>query len=75
MVTPSPMLVVCDVSAMAASDLRTVDALARLALVAKELGCRVQLDHASLELRELLEFAGLADVVPCVPASGVEPRR
>jgi hypothetical protein len=51
-----------------------VDALARLALVAKGLGCHLQLGHASPELRDLLELAGLADVVPCAPPSGVESR-
>jgi ABC-type transporter Mla MlaB component len=73
-VTPRPLLVVCDASSLAPSDLGTVDALARFALVAKGVGCHVQLDHAPPELRDLLELAGLADVVPCVPPSGVEPR-
>ena len=73
-VTPRPLLVVFDASSLAPSDLGTVDALARLALVAGCLGCHVQLDHASPELRDLLEFAGLAEVVPCAPPSGVEPR-
>jgi ABC-type transporter Mla MlaB component len=73
-VTPSLLLVVCDASTLAVSDFGAVDALARLALVAKGLGCRVRLDRASPELRELIEFAGLADVVPCAPPSGVEPR-
>jgi anti-anti-sigma regulatory factor len=68
-------VVVCDVSALAGSDLATVDALAGLALVARRLGCRVRLRHASPELRELLALAGLADVVPCAAGSAVEPRR
>jgi ABC-type transporter Mla MlaB component len=68
-------LVVCDVSELAGCDLATVNVLARLTLLARGLGSRVQVVHASRELRELLAFAGLADAVPCVGASGVEPRR
>ncbi len=70
-----PRVVVCDVGAVVGSDLATVDALAQLALVARRRGCRVQLRHASPELRELLALAGLADVVRCAPGSAVEPRR
>ena len=56
-------------------DLGTVDALARLALTARRLGCRVRLEHASSELRALLALAGLAEVVPCSPGSGIERER
>lgn len=68
-------VVVCDVSALVEPDLAMVDALARLALVARRIGCRVQLRYASPQLRELLGLAGLADVVPCAARSGVEPSR
>ena len=55
-------LVVCDVGALADSDLVTVHALARLKLTATRLGCRLSLRHASRELEELLAFVGLSDV-------------
>ena len=62
-------LLVCDVHAIEEPDLSTVDALARLALVARHLGGNVLLLDASPELRDLLHLAGLADVVPCVAVS------
>ncbi len=45
-------------------DAVTVDALARLQLAARRHGCQVRLRHASSELRELLDFMGLRDVLP-----------
>ncbi len=42
----------------------TADALARLQLVAGRRGCQVRLRNASGELRELLAFMGLRDVLP-----------
>ncbi len=53
----------CDVAGVA-PDVVTVDALARLQLAAGRLGCRVRLQNASDELRELVTFMGLADVLP-----------
>lgn len=53
----------CDVTGVA-PDAVTVDALARLQLAAKRLGCRVQLCNASPGLRELIAFMGLRDVLP-----------
>jgi ABC-type transporter Mla MlaB component len=53
----------CDVAGVAA-DAVTVDALARLQLAARRAGCQVRLRHASDELRELLAFMGLRDVLP-----------
>jgi ABC-type transporter Mla MlaB component len=55
-------VIVCDVRALRA-DARSVDALARLQLTARRLGCRIRLHRASAELDELLSFLGLADVV------------
>jgi hypothetical protein len=52
-----------------ACDLRTIDLLARLQLVARRHGHELRLVHASPELGELLTFTGL-DAVLCV-----EPRR
>jgi ABC-type transporter Mla MlaB component len=45
-------------------DAVTVDALARLQLAARRHGCQVRLRGASRELRELLAFMGLSDVLP-----------
>jgi len=52
----------CDVSGVPA-DAVTVDALARLQLGARRHGCRVRLVDAATELRELVAFMGLADVL------------
>ena len=53
---------VCDVAGVAA-DAVAVDALARLQLAARRHGCRIRLEHASAELRELIAFMGLGDVL------------
>jgi len=58
-----PRVAVCDVSGVA-SDAVTVDALARLQLAARSHGCRVRLLHGSAELRDLVGFMGLEDVLP-----------
>jgi hypothetical protein len=43
-------------------DLALVDALARLQLAARRLGCSIRLHDPCEELRELLELAGLAEL-------------
>ncbi len=53
---------VCDVATVE-PDAVTVDALARLQLAARRTGCQVRLRHASDDLRELVAFMGLADVL------------
>jgi ABC-type transporter Mla MlaB component len=53
----------CDVSGVAPDGV-TVDALARLQLVARRRGCQVRLRLASRELLDLLAFLGLGDVIP-----------
>lgn len=53
----------CDIRGVA-SDAVTVDALARLQLAAGRHGCQVRLRGASAELRELVAFMGLGDVLP-----------
>jgi ABC-type transporter Mla MlaB component len=55
-------VVVCDVRGVEA-DAVSVDALARLQLGARRNRCRVQLRHASDELRDLIAFMGLTDVL------------
>ncbi len=52
----------CDVSGLAA-DAVAVDTLARLQLAAQRLNVELRLRNASSELRELLAFCGLADVL------------
>ena len=56
-------VVVCEVRDVE-PDAVTVDALARLQLGARRLGCHVRLRRASEALRELVVFIGLADVLP-----------
>ena len=53
---------VCEVGGVAA-DAVAVDALARLALAARRHGCRIRMRGASQELRELVAFMGLDDVL------------
>ena len=52
----------CDVTGVA-PDAVTVDALARLQLAAGRLGCSVRLENASDDLRDLIAFMGLRDVL------------
>jgi ABC-type transporter Mla MlaB component len=67
-----PNVILCDLAQLAQADMGTVDALARLALGARRLGCSVSLRNPPSELCELLAFAGLGDVLPRSPGSGVE---
>jgi ABC-type transporter Mla MlaB component len=55
-------LALCDVRGVEV-DAVTVDALARLQLAARKYGCRVLLRGACSELRELVAFMGLSDVL------------
>jgi ABC-type transporter Mla MlaB component len=59
----SPAVALCDVHGVE-PDAGTVDALARLQLAARRQGCQVRLRNASDELRQLVAFMGLADVLP-----------
>jgi ABC-type transporter Mla MlaB component len=49
----------CDVTAVAAPDMDSVEVLARLALTARRLGTDIRLRGASVELLELLALCGL----------------
>jgi len=42
---------------------RAIDALARLQLSSRRVGCELRLQHASRELQELLAFVGLDEVL------------
>jgi len=59
----SPTVALCDVQGVE-PDAVTVDALARLQLAARRQGCQVRLSNASDELVQLVDFMGLADVLP-----------
>ena len=52
----------CDVSALD-PDAVTLDVLARLQLSSRRRGCTLKLRQASRELRELLAFVGLEEVL------------
>jgi len=65
-------IILCDLARLAAADMGTVDALARLALRARRMGCAVSLRDPSTGLLELVGLAGLGEILPCAPGSGVE---
>jgi ABC-type transporter Mla MlaB component len=60
---PGVDLALCDVTGVDA-DAVTVDALARLQLAATRQGCRIRLRNASDELRALVGFMGLREILP-----------
>ncbi len=57
-----------------ASDLGTIDALARTQLAAHRCGFELRLCNAPRELRELIDFAGLAGVLRVEPERQAEQR-
>jgi hypothetical protein len=59
---PCRSTIVCDVGSFH-PDAAAIDALARLQLTAKRLGLELRLRHASTELQDLLDFAGLREVL------------
>lgn len=59
--------VICDVRRLTHPSTTTLDALARLQLTARRLGCRLWLHHPHPRLRALLELAGLSEVIPSKP--------
>ena len=58
-----PSVAFCEVGSVEV-DAVTVDALCRLQLAARRHGSQVRLRHASAELRALVAFMGLNDVLP-----------
>jgi NAD(P)-dependent dehydrogenase (short-subunit alcohol dehydrogenase family) len=66
--------IACDVSELAA-EAAAVDALARLALVARRLGCPLKVRRASPELRDLVELCGLTDALGVVGRNGWQPEQ
>ena len=66
-------VLLCEVTGVAA-DVATVDSLARLALAARRRGWCVRLYGASEELRELVAFMGLSDVLRDSPQMREPPQ-
>ncbi|WP_413927887.1 STAS domain-containing protein [Kitasatospora albolonga] len=60
---PGAAPVECDVGGVDRADLALVEAVARLALVARRAGRRLRLRGVAPELRALLDLVGLEDVV------------
>ena len=54
------------------ADLALVDALARLQLTARRLGCSIRLRNPGADLLELLELVGLADLLAAASPSGLQ---
>ena len=61
---PPPRPVVCDVAGLVHPTLGAVDGLARLQMGLRRAGRSMELHHACLDLRELIELVGLAGVLP-----------
>ncbi|MEH1127747.1 STAS domain-containing protein [Micromonospora sp. CPCC 206061] len=56
--------VLCDVGAVSAPDAVTIEALARLRLTARRLGCDLRVLRAHRRLAQLVALTGLTDVLP-----------
>jgi anti-anti-sigma regulatory factor len=65
--------IVCDVGALA-PDAVAVDTLSRLQLEAQRLGVEIRLRNVSPELAELLDLAGLRDVLRVETSGQAEER-
>jgi hypothetical protein len=66
--------ITCDVRELAA-EVAAVEALARLALVARRLGCPLKVRRASPELRDLVEFCGLSAALGVGGQRGRQPEQ
>ena len=65
----------CDVGGISKPDAVTIDALARIQLTARRLGRQATLRRASVELRDLIRFMGLRDVLILSGSSRLQVRR
>jgi ABC-type transporter Mla MlaB component len=74
MATPRRTTIVCDVGALAEPHVGTVHLLARLQLAARRHGRDIRLRRAPEELRELIVFCGLDDVLRLEPGRQSEER-
>jgi hypothetical protein len=70
---PRSRSVVLDVSSLVNPDMSDVDALAGLQLLARRLGSSIVLDQAGDDLLTLIEFCGLAEILPAGLGSVREP--
>ena len=59
--------VLCDVGCLPIDDASVIDALARLQLTAHRYGARIVLANVPPQLHDLLELAGLCDIVGACP--------
>ncbi len=59
-------VVICDAHALTDPDAVAIDAVARLQLTAKRVGRELRLRDACSQLQELIELAGLSDVLCAV---------
>lgn len=65
-----PTQIVCDVARVTPADADAVDALARLALMARRRGVRLWVRDPSPELCELFELVGLTRILPVWRSDG-----
>jgi hypothetical protein len=61
---PEPGPIVCDVGGVVDPDLRAVEALAELQLGLRRAGLSFELRNAGPDLRAIIDFVGLAEVLP-----------
>ena len=73
MTEPRSSTILCDVRGLA-PDLAAVAALARLQLAARRVGLVIRVSHASSELRSLIVFVGLNEVLRVETGGEVEER-
>ena len=73
MAVPRPSTIVCDVRALP-PEAAAVEALARLQLAARRIGLEIRLCRPSSELRDLLVFCGLDDVLRVEAGGQAEER-
>ena len=73
MAAPRPSTIRCDVGALA-PDAAAVEVLARLQLAAQRIGLEIRLCRASSELRNLLVFCGLDEVLRVEAGGQAEER-
>ena len=64
--------VVCDVGGLSEPDAGCVDALARLQLSIRRSGGQLQIHNVCARLHELLELAGLLEVLPIKAELGIQ---
>lgn len=56
-------MIVCDLRALATADVGSIEAIARLQLIARRLGGQVRVRRASDDVRELIDLIGLSEIL------------